>query len=103
MTFSQTNPHPKSTLAYPKSTVDLGLQPLIRVENGLIPTPSLADIRPENKGIRPNTNRYGLKLSVTICVYLWFKTRWPSANCGRDAVTLLNLNSSLTVGDALLK
>ncbi len=31
----QTNPHPKSTLARPKSTVDLGCERLIRVENGL--------------------------------------------------------------------
>ncbi len=31
----QTNPHPKSTLAHPKSTVDLRCEGLIRVENGL--------------------------------------------------------------------
>src|SRR5580698_2336479 len=30
-------PHPKSTLAHSKSTVDLGHEPLIKVENGLRP------------------------------------------------------------------
>ena len=42
----QTNPHPKSTFAHPKSTVDLGCEPLIRVENGLRPPPSLTPYRP---------------------------------------------------------
>ncbi len=42
----QTNPHPKSTLANPKSTVDLGCEPLIRVENGLRPPLSPTCYRP---------------------------------------------------------
>jgi hypothetical protein len=36
----QTNPLPKSTLAHPKSTVDLGCEELIRVDNGLNSSPS---------------------------------------------------------------
>src|ERR1700761_9254538 len=56
------HPYPQSTLAHPKSTVDLGLGRLIRVENGLgLPLSSTCYqpvIRPENKGIKPNTSRY---------------------------------------------
>ena len=44
----QTNPHPKSTLAHPKSTVDLGCEPLIRVENGLRPPLSPTSYRPKS-------------------------------------------------------
>jgi hypothetical protein len=50
----QTNPHPKSTL-------DLGCEGLIKVENGLrpplSPTRYQLIIRPENKGIKPKSNR----------------------------------------------
>jgi hypothetical protein len=44
----QTNPHPKSTLAHPKSTVDLGCELLIRVENGLRPPLSPTSYRPKS-------------------------------------------------------
>ena len=44
----QTNPHLKSTLAHPKSTVDLGCEPLIRVENGLRPPLSPTSYRPKS-------------------------------------------------------
>jgi hypothetical protein len=44
----QTNPHPKSTLAHPKSTVDLGCEGLIRVENGLRPPLSPTYYRPKS-------------------------------------------------------
>jgi hypothetical protein len=56
------HPHPKSTLANPTSTVDLGCEPLIKVENGLRPplppTRRRSIIRPENKGIQPKSNRH---------------------------------------------
>ena len=55
-------PHPKSTFTNPKSTIDLGYKPLIRVENRLVSYPSPAChkpiIRPENKGIKPKSNRH---------------------------------------------
>jgi len=41
-----THPHPKSTVAHPKSTVDLGCEGLIRVENGLRPPLSPTFYRP---------------------------------------------------------
>ena len=44
----QTNPHPKSTLAHPKSTVELGHEPLIRVENGLRSPLSPTSYRPKS-------------------------------------------------------
>ena len=44
----QTNPHPKSTLAHPKSTVDLGCEQLIRGENGLRPPLSPTFYRPKS-------------------------------------------------------
>src|ERR1700744_4190248 len=59
---SQTTSNSKSALAHPKSTVDLGCEPLIKVENGLISTPPQTSykpiIRPENKGIKPKSNRH---------------------------------------------
>ncbi len=44
----QTNPHPKSTVAHHKSTVDLGYEGLIRVENGLRPPLSPTYYRPKS-------------------------------------------------------
>jgi hypothetical protein len=61
-------PYPKSTPAHTKSTVDLGHEPLIRVENRLVSHPSPTChkpiIRPENKGIRPKSNRHKPKIFV---------------------------------------
>ena len=55
-------PHHPSTHPHPKSTVDLEFEPLIRVENGLLPplppTCYRPIIRPENKGIKPKSNRH---------------------------------------------
>jgi hypothetical protein len=52
----------KSTLARLKSTVDLGCEPLIKVEISLIsplsPTCYRPIIRPENKGIKSKSNRH---------------------------------------------
>ncbi len=49
-------------IPHPKSTVDLGHEPLMRVENGLrtplSPTAYKPIIRPENKGIKPKSNRH---------------------------------------------
>jgi hypothetical protein len=42
----------------PKSTPDSVCERLIRVENGLIPAFHRPKIRPENKGIKPFTNRH---------------------------------------------
>jgi hypothetical protein len=65
--------HPKSTLARPKSTVDLVRQPLIKVENSLIsplsPTHYRPIIRPENKGIKAKSNRHGPKKFITSHCY----------------------------------
>jgi hypothetical protein len=59
--YPPTHFHTKSTLANPKSTVDLGCEPLIRGENDLrpplSPTRYQLIIRPENKGIKPKSNR----------------------------------------------
>ena len=66
-------PHPKSTLTHPKPTVDLGCEPLIRVENGLIsllsPTCYKPIIRPENIGIWPKSNRHRPKKFITSQCY----------------------------------
>ena len=51
--FTPINSQPKSTLGYPKSTVDLGLVLLIWVKNGL-PTPPLPDSR---HSFRPTMTR----------------------------------------------
>jgi hypothetical protein len=72
-------PHPKSTLAHPKSTVDLEYEPLIKVENDLSPAFHKPKIRPENKGIQSKSNRHKPKN-----YYLP-----AAANGGRDAVTPL--------------
>ncbi len=44
----QTHPHPKSTLTHPKSTVDLGYEPLIKVKNDLRPPLSPTCYRPKS-------------------------------------------------------
>ncbi len=44
----QANPHPKSTMAHPKSTLDLGCEGLIRVENGLRPPLSPTCYQPKS-------------------------------------------------------
>ncbi len=44
----QTHPHPKSTLAHPKSTVDLGCEGLIRGKNGLRSPLSPTSYRPKS-------------------------------------------------------
>ena len=66
----------------PKSTVDLGCGPLIKVENGLKPPLSPTSyrpiIRPENKGIKRKSNRHRPKnFTISLCVW------WPSARTGR--------------------
>ena len=67
--YPPTNLHPKSTFAYSKSTVNLGCEPLIKVENGLRPplppTRHKPIIRPENKGIKPKSNRHKPKILPT--------------------------------------
>jgi hypothetical protein len=113
-----THPHPKSTLTHPKSTVDLRCGPLIKVENSLKPPLSPTCyrplIRPENKGIKPKSNRHIRAVWETarrICpakagrrpqgrasgrervqpknfiinLCVW----WPSARTGRDATSKL--------------
>jgi hypothetical protein len=70
--------NPQSTLPHPKSTVDLGCEGLIKVENGLVqtspPTCHRPKIRPENKGIKPITNRHKPKnFIISLCAL------WPSA------------------------
>ncbi len=61
---------------HPKSTVDLGCEPLIRVENGLrsplSPTRHKPIIRPENKGIKPKSNRHRPK-NFTLGRYAWWQ------------------------------
>jgi hypothetical protein len=88
----QTNPHPQSTLAHPKSTVDLGCEGLIKFENGLrphlSPTCYRPIIRPENKGIKPNSNRYKPKNFIMSRYVKRLPARvWPSAKPGHDAAT----------------
>jgi len=69
---------------HPKSTVELGHEPLIRVENGLRPPFSPACyrplIRPENKGIKPKSSRHKPKFFITgryaLCVVV--------GECGRQ-------------------
>jgi hypothetical protein len=63
-----THPHPKSTLAHPKSTVDLGCELLIKVENSLIsplpPTSYRPISAPKIRGFSQNqtvTDRKKLK------------------------------------------
>ena len=62
-------PHPKSTFTNSKLTVDLGHGPLIRVENRLVsylsPACHKPIIRPENKGIKPKSNRHKPKKFIT--------------------------------------
>ena len=64
------SPNPQSTLAHPKSIVDSGSEPLIRVENSLVSHRSQACykpiIRPENKGIKPKSNRHRPKIVAGI-------------------------------------
>jgi hypothetical protein len=73
---SQTISNPKSTRACPKSTVDLSCEPLIKVENSLrsslSPTRHKPIIRPENKGIRPKSNRHRPK-NFTLGRYAWWQ------------------------------
>jgi len=61
LTIQHCFPHPP-TNPHPKSTVDLGCEELIRVENGLraplSPTCHRPIIWPENKGIKPKSNRH---------------------------------------------
>ncbi len=86
----QTTPHPQSTLAHPKSTLALGCEGLIKVENGLrphlSPTCYRPIIRPENKGIKPNSNRYKPKNLIMSRYAKRLPARvWPSAKPGHDA------------------
>ncbi len=75
-------PIPSHFLPYipnPKST--LGCERLIKGENGLRPPLSATRhkpiIRPENKGIKPKSNRHRPKNFIT-----GRYSRWPSANGG---------------------
>ena len=66
-----THSHSKSTLAHPKSTVDLGCEPLIKVENSLLPALYKPLIRPENKGIQSISNRHRpKKFIINFCAWL---------------------------------
>ena len=64
---------PKSTLANPKSTVDLGCEPLIKVENSLISTPSRTAYRPIStqkiKGFSQNQTVTNRKKLITSHCY----------------------------------
>jgi hypothetical protein len=85
MRHPQTNPHPKST-------VDLGCEGLIWGKNGLrphfSPTCYRPIIRPENKGIKPNSDRYKPKNFIMgRCAKRLPARVWTSAKPGHDAAT----------------
>jgi hypothetical protein len=75
-------PRPKSTFAIPKSTVDLGCEPLIRVENSLIPPPSPTCYRPISA---PKIKGFNQTQAVTDQKIILL----AAANGGRDTVTPL--------------
>ncbi len=84
--YPPTHFHPKSTLANPKSTVDLGCEPLIRGENDLrpplSPTRYQLIIRPENKGIKPKSNRHRPK-NFKISGVSWLVSMMATTQQGR--------------------
>ena len=53
----------------PKSIVDLSGELLIRVDNSLSPTHHKPIIRPENKGIKPKSNRHKAKNFITCSLH----------------------------------
>ncbi len=82
------HPNPKPTSTHPKSTVDLGYKGLIRVESSLTshpaPTCYRPIIRPENRGIRPKSNRHKPKTISPVAD----RVAVTQSTCPRGSVTL---------------
>lgn len=61
---------PIRLIPHPKSTIDLGREPLIKVNTTLSPTRHKPIIRPENKGIKPITNLHKPKNYIfSLCTW----------------------------------
>jgi hypothetical protein len=87
-------PHPQAN-PHPKSTLDLSCEGLIKVENGLrpplSPTRYQLIIRPENKGIKPKSNRHRPKIfkisGVSWCLVSMMATTQQGRVCRSRSAT----------------